>query len=129
MNRRHPPDHLGDPPQAVDINILAEATSETHLPQSGCDHDQQHRNHRRTPLDADRPGNAMRQSWMDDPNIVWVGLHLAALPITYLVYPFAMDATASAWPFPDGTSLVPLLLVGLVCYPVSTFIGGYEPID
>ncbi len=56
-------------------------------------------------------------------------LELAVLPLTFLVYPFVATEGAMAWPLADGTSLIPFLVAALIAYPVSTLIGGLDPID
>jgi len=52
-----------------------------------------------------------------------------AFPATFVLHPFLASAHAVAWPFADGTSFIPALVGAFVAYPVSTFVGGFAPID
>jgi hypothetical protein len=61
----------------------------------------------------------------------WVlaALELAFFPATVFIYPFAASDDASAWPLAGSDALLALLVIALVTYPVSTFVGRLEPID
>jgi len=50
-------------------------------------------------------------------------LELAAMPLTYFIYPFAAGDDSLAWPLAEGSSLVPVLLVSLVAFPLHNFTG------
>jgi hypothetical protein len=50
-------------------------------------------------------------------------------PATYFLYPFLQPSTGNAWPWTEGHTLIPILIVGVLAYPISTFIGGLEPIE
>src|SRR4051812_26051411 len=54
---------------------------------------------------------------------------LAFFPATFFIYPFVAPPGAQAWPFPDGTSFIPFLVIALVAHAISTVIGGMEPVD
>lgn len=73
-------------------------------------------------------GNAVAQA-ITDGSWVLAFLELALFPLTFLVYPFVADPFALAWPFADGTNLVPFLVAALIAYPISTVIGGLDPVD
>ncbi len=53
---------------------------------------------------------------------------LVVLPLTFFVYPFVSPEGAIAFPFADGASLIGVLIIGLIAYPISTFVGGFDPI-
>lgn len=73
-------------------------------------------------------GNAVFQA-IDDAAILTAIIELVFFPLTVILYPFAAHAHAMAWPFADGTSLIPALVVMVVAYPVSTFVGGLPPVE
>lgn len=50
-------------------------------------------------------------------------------PATFFLHPFLASPDAVAWPFADGTSFIPALVIALIAYPISTFVGGFAPID
>jgi hypothetical protein len=54
---------------------------------------------------------------------------LGFFPATYLLYPFLQPDTGNAWPWAEGHTLIPILIVGVLAYPISTLIGGLEPIE
>lgn len=54
---------------------------------------------------------------------------LVAFPLTYFLYPFLQPTAGNAWPWADGHTLIPVLIVGVLAYPVSTVVGGLEPVD
>lgn len=56
-------------------------------------------------------------------------IELGGFPATYLLYPFLQPHAGNAWPWPEGHTLIPVLIVSVIAYPVSTFIGRLEPID
>ena len=73
-------------------------------------------------------GNAVVQAATDDQ---WVLAFIEAsfFPATFLIYPFAAAPDATARPFAEGTTFIPFLVTALIAYPVSTFVGGFDPID
>ncbi len=73
-------------------------------------------------------GNAVVESAKNGDWVLAL-IELAAFPLTFLIYPFAAPEGAQAWPLADGTSFIPALIAALVAYPISTFIGGLDPID
>lgn len=73
-------------------------------------------------------GNAVYQAIQDD----LIGLAVAEavlFPFTFFIYPFVAEAGHSAWPFADGTTLMPFLVAAVLLYPVSTFVGGLGPME
>ena len=73
-------------------------------------------------------GNAVVNYWSAGD----AGLAVAAVvlaPFTYFIYPFAADSAHQLWPFGDSVSLVVVLIVGAVAYPVSTIAGGLDPVE
>jgi hypothetical protein len=73
-------------------------------------------------------GNAMYQA-IDDDTVFVAILEAAVFPITFFVYPFVAEGAYSAWPFADGTNLIPFLVAALILYPVSTVVGGLGPME
>lgn len=73
-------------------------------------------------------GNAVAQA-LSETHWITAVAEIGFFPITYLVYPFAANAHAIAWPLADGTSFVPALIIGVVAYPVSTFVGGLGAVE
>ena len=53
----------------------------------------------------------------------------AGFPVTYLLYPLLQADSGNAWLWADGHTLIPVLVAGVLAYPVSTIIGGVEPVD
>lgn len=73
-------------------------------------------------------GNAVVNCFQDGN----VGMGIAAivaLPITFFVYPFVVPESHTLWPFGDDVSMVAILVVALIAYPISTFVGGHDPVD
>jgi len=68
-------------------------------------------------------GSAQAHSWGD------VVGEAVAFPIVFFLHPFMASPDAVAWPFADGTSFIPALVVALIAYPVSTVVGGLDPVD
>lgn len=56
-------------------------------------------------------------------------VEVVAFPLTYFLYPFLQPGSGNAWPWADGHTLIPVLIVGTLAYPVSTFVGGLRPVD
>jgi hypothetical protein len=50
-------------------------------------------------------------------------------PATYLLYPFLQPATGDAWPWAAGHTLIPVLVLSVIAYPVSTIVGGLRPVE
>jgi hypothetical protein len=73
-------------------------------------------------------GNAVFQA-IDEGAILTAVIELAFFPLTVLIYPFAAHPDALAWPLAQGTSLVPALIVMVVAYPISTFVGGLPAVE
>jgi len=73
-------------------------------------------------------GNAVVQAIADDEWVLAV-FEVAFFPLTFLIYPFAADPLAQAWPLADGTNLIPFLVAAVVAYPISTFVGGLPPVE
>lgn len=73
-------------------------------------------------------GNAIAQA-IADTSWVLAFVELALFPLTFLIYPFVAAPFALAWPFADGTNLVPFLVAALIAYPISTVVGGLDPVD
>lgn len=73
-------------------------------------------------------GNAVLQAIADDQ---WVlaFFEVAAFPLTFLLYPFLQPEFGNAWPWTDGHTLIPVLVTALVAYPISTLVGGLDPVD
>ncbi len=72
-------------------------------------------------------GNAVVQSALNDQWLLAL-VEMGAVPLTFFIYPFVAPADALAWPFADGTSLIPVLVTALIAYPISTFVGEFDPI-
>lgn len=64
---------------------------------------------------------------ISEGSIVGAVFAIVLTPLTFLIYPFVSPEGASAWPMAAGSSLVPLLVVAVIAYPISTFIGGLDP--
>ncbi len=73
-------------------------------------------------------GNAVAQAIRDGEWLLAL-IELAALPLTFLIYPFAATDGAMAWPLADGTSMIPFLGAAAIAYPISTFVGGLDPVE
>lgn len=73
-------------------------------------------------------GNALAQA-ITDHQYVLAFFELAGFPLTFLLYPFLQPALGNAWPWADGHTLIPVLVAAVVAYPISTFVGGLEPVD
>ena len=73
-------------------------------------------------------GNAVAQC-IHNSDWVLAFLALALFPLTFFIYPFAASPTDSAWPVGDDTALIVALAVALIAYPISTFVGGLDPVD
>lgn len=72
-------------------------------------------------------GNAVVWAWeAGNPLLAVVGA--ALFPLTFLIYPFIAEAGANAWPLADGTSFIPFLVIAVVAYPISTFVGGLRTV-
>lgn len=56
-------------------------------------------------------------------------VEVAGFPLTYFLYPFLQPAFGNAWPWAEGSTLIPVLIVGAIAYPVSTVFGGLKPVD
>jgi hypothetical protein len=73
-------------------------------------------------------GNAIYGSIHADD---WISafFEAALFPAVFFLHPFFASPEAVAWPLADGASFVPALVIALVCYPISTFVGGFGAID
>ena len=71
-------------------------------------------------------GNAVAHL-VSEGSIIGAFFAVVLLPLTVLIYPFVSPEGASAWPMAGGSSLIPLLVVAVIAYPISTFIGGLDP--
>jgi len=73
-------------------------------------------------------GNAAVQAVKNDDWLLAI-LEVSFFPATFVIYPFAAHADAMAWPLAEGTTLIPFLAAALIAYPISTLVGGLEPVD
>jgi hypothetical protein len=67
--------------------------------------------------------NAAYQA-IEDDRVPLAIFEVVLFPITFFVYPFAAEGTYSAWPFAEGTTLIPALVAAVLLYPISTLVGG-----
>ena len=72
--------------------------------------------------------NAVTQA-ISAKDYVLAFFEVVAFPLTYMLYPLLQPASGNAWPWGDGHTLIPVLIVGLLAYPVSTLVGRLEPVD
>lgn len=72
--------------------------------------------------------NAATQAFSTKQYVLAV-FELVGFPATYLLYPFLQPHGGHAWPWAGGHTLIPVLVVGVIAYPVSTFIGRLAPVD
>jgi hypothetical protein len=72
-------------------------------------------------------GNALAQAVRDEQYVL-ASFELAGFPLTFLLYPFLQPAVGNAWPWADGHTLILVLVAAVVAYPISTFVGGPEPV-
>lgn len=71
-------------------------------------------------------GNAVAHL-ISEGSVIGAIFAVVLLPLTFIVYPFISPEGASAWPMAEGSSLIPLLVIAVIAYPISTFVGGLEP--
>lgn len=69
--------------------------------------------------------NAVAQAIADGQ---WVIALFAAglIPLTFVAYPFIGPG---AWPFTTSGALFVALGAALIAYPISTLVGGLDPVD
>jgi len=60
---------------------------------------------------------------------IFAVIELGAFPATYLLYPFLQPTVGNAWPWAGGHTLIPVLVLSLIAYPISTLVGGLKPVD
>ena len=73
-------------------------------------------------------GNGITQA-ISDKQYGLAFFEAAGFPLTYLLYPFLQPDAGNARPWADGHTLIPVLIAGVLAYPISTIIGGLEPVD
>jgi hypothetical protein len=71
--------------------------------------------------------NAVTQS-ISTKDYALAVLEVVGFPATYVLYPFLQPSSGHAWPWDAGHTLIPVLIVGVIAYPVSTVIGGLRAI-
>ena len=71
--------------------------------------------------------NAIAQAIHESQWVLAV-FELAIFPATFFIYPWVADADASAWPLGDASLFIPAFIVAVIAYPISTFVGGLDPV-
>jgi len=72
--------------------------------------------------------NAITQA-VSAKQYVLAAFELIGFPATYLLYPFLQPHGGNAWPWAEGHTLIPVLVGGVIAYPVSTLIGRLAPVE
>jgi hypothetical protein len=72
--------------------------------------------------------NAVTQAVSSKQCVLGV-FEVVGFPATYVLYPFLQPPAGNAWPWADGHTLIPVLVLGVIAYPVSTLIGRMDPVQ
>lgn len=76
----------------------------------------------------DIAANAVTQAVSSKEYVLTV-FEVVGFPATYVLYPFLQPHAGNAWPWTDGHTLIPVLVLGVIAYPVSTLIGRMDPVQ